>query len=356
MKLFVLTCCFVLTLKSFSQNKKLYFPPVNSSEWKTTNLKSEGWNHNLQDSLYNLLKQENTRAFIVLKDGKILMEQYWGKNFRGRDFNKNSYWYWASAGKTLTAFLVGIAQEQNLLDIENSTSQYLGRWTTMPKEKEDAITIKHQLTMTTGLDYSIKNQNCTKPECLMYKAEPGKQWYYHNAPYTLLRNVIEQTSDKNYNTYSRQNLTSKIGMKGMWRQTKENNNLYFSTPRSAARFGLLILNKGDWDGKQVLVDKEYFKQMTSTSQNINPSYGYLWWLNGKGKLILPTMTQAINQDFVPKAPKDMISALGKNGQIIDVVPSKNLVVVRMGEKPNADMIPVIFHRKYWQILEQMMPD
>lgn len=337
-------------------NAAYYFPPSTSEYWKKTDFETEQWDADLKDSLYQLLETGNTRAFIVLKDGKLLIEKYWGENFRGRDFDEASYWYWASAGKTLTAFLVGIAQEQSLLDLEDPTNQYIDKWTSMSKEQENKIKIKHQLTMTTGLDYNVDDKNCISPECLKFKANPGKQWYYHNAPYTLLRQVLESATGEGINQYTKNNLASKIGMTGMWITTKENNNVYMSTPRSAARFGLLILNKGTWDGKAILKDTTYFEDMTTTSQILNPSYGYLWWLNGKGKIILPTMSIPIQQDFVPSAPKDMISAFGKNGQFIDVIPSENMVIVRMGERPNDDTAPVIFHRKFWNILKEMMPD
>jgi CubicO group peptidase (beta-lactamase class C family) len=59
------------------------------------------------------------------------------------------------------------------------------------------------------------------------------------------------------------------------------NNIYFSTARSMARFGLLNLNKGIWDTVPILNDTNYFTEMTTTSQDMNRSYGYLWWLNGK---------------------------------------------------------------------------
>ncbi|TKS56905.1 serine hydrolase domain-containing protein [Mesohalobacter halotolerans] len=358
MRLFIYLL-FLLNVTNINSQEKAsatYFPPNEPAEWATTNFEAEGWKTPLKDKLYHLLEQENTRAFIVLKEGKILIEEYWGKNFRGADFDKHSYWYWASAGKSLTACLIGIAEQQGLLSLEDPTSQYLGSWTSMPQKREDAIKIKHQLTMTTGLDYTVNNKNCTTADCLKFKAMPGKQWYYHNAPYTLLRQVLETASGHNINQYTQDNIISKIGADGFWKLTKNNNNLYLSTPRSAARFGLLILNRGIWDEQVILKDKNYFEQMTSTSQSINPSYGYLWWLNGKSEIIIPTMTNTIQQDLVPSAPQDMISALGKNGQIIDVVPSKHLVIVRMGEKPNDGMSALIFHRKFWNILHEMIPD
>ena len=100
------------------------------------------------------------------------------------------------------------------------------------------------------------------------------------------------------------------------------NNVYLSTARSMARFGLLILNNGAWDGNQIMTDSVYFNQMISTSQNLNNSYGYLWWLNGKSNYMLPQTQIVFNGSITPQAPNDMIAALGLNGQIINVVPSQ----------------------------------
>ena len=90
----------------------LYFPPINGSEtWDTLSPAALGWCTNKIDSLYNYLQQENTKGFMVLKDGKIVLEKYFGT------FTKDSAWYWASAGKTLTSFLIGQAQEEGFLKI-----------------------------------------------------------------------------------------------------------------------------------------------------------------------------------------------------------------------------------------------
>jgi len=175
---------------------EIYFPPIVGDSWDTIDPISLGWDTSAINTLFTFLDQKNTKAFIVLKDGKIVLEKYFGT------FTKDSNWYWASAGKTLTSSLVGIAQEEGLLSIYDKTSKYLGNgWTSCPKEKEDLITIQHQLTMTTGLDYEVEDQYCTNPDCLKYKADAGTHWYYHNDPYTLLEKVIVNASGKDYNTF-----------------------------------------------------------------------------------------------------------------------------------------------------------
>lgn len=109
--------------------------------------------------------------------------------------------------------------------------------------------------------------------------------------------------------------------------------IYHSNTRSMARFGLLALNKGKWKDEQI-INESFFNQCINSSQNINPSYGYLWWLNGKSSFMIPG-EQTVYQGFlVPNAPADMYAAMGAEDQRIYVVPSKKLVVIRMGDASN----------------------
>jgi len=130
--------------------------------------------------------------------------------------------------------------------------------------------------------------------------------------------------------------------------------VFFSKPRSMARFGLLMLNKGKWNNTPVLTDTAYFNQMVNTSQQLNKSYGYLWWLNGKGSFMAPGLQFVFPFDLNASAPDDMIAALGKNGQIINIVPSQNLVYIRMGNAPGVGEVPVTFNDTIWQKLNTVM--
>ncbi len=327
---------------------EIYFPEIGSDEWETTTLENLNWNESAIDDLNDFLSQNGTRGFILLKNGKIVIEKFWGNNVQNNaPFTKDSNWYWASAGKTLTAILVGLAQEQNLLDIDNKTSDYLGNsWSSLSLEKENLVTLRHQLTMTTGLDYGVDNPDCTEPECLQYKSDAGSQWYYHNAPYTLLEKVVSNASGLSYNEFTNQNIEAPIGMEGTWLPLGDNN-LYWSTPRDAARFGLLLLNHGKWLENEVISDLNYFESLTNSSQSLNPSYGFLTWLNGKSSLILPGLPNSFNLSLSKNAPDDLFAAIGKNGQFIDVVPSRGIVVIRMGEAPEDSLVPTVFHDDMW---------
>lgn len=331
-----------------------YFPPLDSQNWETVTPELLGWDTATLPELEQFLSSNGTRAFIILKNGKIAYENYWGNNITNTaPFDQDKVWYWASAGKTVTALLTGIAQEEGLLNINDKTSDYLGQgWTQAPLEKENLITVRHQLTMTTGLDYQVSNLDCTLPECLQYKADAGTQWYYHNATYTLLEEVISEASDLNYNEFTNQKLKSKTGMDGNWIQI-ENNQVFWSTARSAARFGLLISNQGIWNNQPVISDTNYVNAMVNTSQNLNLGYGYLWWLNGKSSIIYPTSILSFPFPLSANAPADTYVAMGKNGQFIGVVPSQKIVYIRMGEAPDDSLVPVQFHNQMWDKLKNL---
>ena len=333
---------------TFINAQNLYFPPIIGDDWERLTFDELGWDSSKTEPLYQKLKSDNTKALLILKDGKLVIVKYFD------DFNKDSLWYWASAGKTVTSFLIGIAKQQNLLQLTDRTNQYLGEgWTSLPVDKENLITIRHQLTMTTGLSDDVADPYCTSPECLIYKSDAGDRWAYHNAPYTLLDGVIESATSKTLNQYYFNELRNKIGMNGFFMKSGYNNVLY-TNARSMARFGLLILNKGNWDTIQILSDSAYYREMINTSQNINLSYGYLWWLNGKESFMIPQLQLVFNGKFVPSAPDDMVSGMGSDGQFLNVIPSKNLIVVRMGNAPDNSLVPFLLNEEMWQLINPII--
>jgi len=334
----------------FSQISKaqLYFPPTTGNSWDTLSPSSLGWCQDKIDTLLNFLDSKNTKAFIVLKDGKIVIEHYFDT------FTVDSLWYWASAGKSLTSFLVGMAKQDGFLNLSDSTSQYLGSgWTICPPAKEGMITVLDQLRMTSGLNDLVPDNYCTDDTCLEYLADAGTRWAYHNAPYTLLDGVIENSTGQALNLYLLNKVKTPTGMTGNYYPSGYNS-LFISIPRSMARFGLLMLNHGNWDGNQIMTDTTYFNEMINTSQNLNPSYGYLWWLNGKPSYLVPGLQIPFPGPLMPHAPLDMYSALGKNGQFINIVPSQNLVLVRMGDAPGVGEVPFLFNDSIWERMQDVM--
>lgn len=325
---------------------QLYYPPLVGSTWETTDPATLGWCQDSINSLYNFLEQTNSKAFIVLKNGKIVLEKYFGT------FTVDSLWLWNSAGKTLTGFAVGIAQEEGYLSINDTTSDYLGvGWTNLTPTQEEKITIRHQLTMTSGLA-DTGDIFCTDPACLNYLADPGTRWAYHNGPYTLLDGVIENATGLTLNQWVTQKIKVPTGMTGLFIPI-DYNNIFVSNARSMARFGLLMQSQGIWNGNPVLNDPAYFQQMTTSSQAINPSYGYLTWLNGQSSFMLPQSQFSFPGSPLSQAPADLYSALGKNGQVINISPSEGLVVVRMGEADGVSLVPVIYNDSIWARINRL---
>ncbi len=315
-----------------------YFPPIIGNTWDEASYESFPYDIGYTDSLYTFLASKGSKAFLVLHDGKIVKEKYFGS------FDADSFWYWASAGKTLAAFLVGQAQDQGLLEIGDKVSDHLGaNWTSCTSEQEDKIKVWNLLTMSSGLNGQVVDPDCTDPACLSYKADAGTLWYYHNAPYLLTHSVVASASGKTFQNFTTQNLSVKTGIYGLWA-----GNVFVSKPRVAARFGLLMLNGGVWDGDTLLKSRSYFDSMTISSQPMNPGYGLLTWLNGKDTLMIPQSTLRFSRTLNPEAPHDMYAAMGKNDQKIYVVPSQKLVIVRLGDDPGDGLFgPSSFDEVLW---------
>jgi len=319
-KIFILFLLFI-ALQSRAQ---LYFPPLTGNTWDTLSPSSIGWCQPSIDSLYSYLESTNTKGFIVLKDGKIVLEKYFGT------FTADSIHYWASAGKSLISVLTGIAQEKGLVNINHTVSSYLGPgWTSEPLAKESMISLRNLLTMTSGMDDKPAtpcDNESTSASCLQYLTDTGQRWAYHTGAYQQLASVLSAASGTGINAFTNANVNTHIGMTGAWV-----NGVYYSKTRSMARFGLLALNKGVWANDTLIHDASYWNAMVNTSQSYNNAYGYLWWLNGKSSFMAPGLQFVFNGSLVPNAAPDMFAALGKNDQKIYVVPSRNMVVIRTGE-------------------------
>jgi CubicO group peptidase (beta-lactamase class C family) len=317
----------------YIQAQDLYFPPKNTSDWESLSFEELSWCNEEVPSLLNTLEDNQTKAFIILKDGKIVVEEYFN------DFKQDSSWVWYSAAKSLTSFMMGLAQEQGALSINESSQKYLGEgWSELTKEQEEEIKILHHLTLTTGMDYT-GDTFCGEPSCFQYLNPPGTHWYYHNATYVKTREILEAATQRNLNVYTFQNMHQTIGMDGFWLSTNSLN-LYFSTARSMARFGLMMLNDGDWDGQVVMEDKTYFENMINSSQGLNPAYGYLWWLNGKSSFKLPSDDNVYQGKLSEYYPDDAFFALGAQSQILVVIPSQNVIIVRMGNEDVDSLVPL----------------
>lgn len=330
-----------------------YYPANWSANWETVDHADLDWNTSALPNLEQFLDESDTRAFIVLVKGKIALEYYFGNALNGQEFGTSSQWYWASAGKSLVGFAAGVAKDKGYLNFQDPVSDYLGTgWTSATSAQEDAIAVEHMLTMTSGLNDGVTNPDCTDPSCLEYTADAGTRWAYHNGVYTKSHDLLAAATGLTFEEYMRDSICGLIGISGAW-YWLENNHVFISNARSMARFGLLNLSKGKW-GDRTFLSESTFTQLTSTSQALNNSYGYLYWLNGQSSYMIPQSQVTIPGSMVPEAPDDMYSALGKNSQIVSMIPSMDMVVVRMGNDPGNYLVPIQYQRDLWEQLNAVL--
>lgn len=323
---------------------EIYFPPLDSDTWETKPISDLEWNEDQLQPLLDFLEEFNTKSFIILHNGKIVVEEYMNEH----DATKS--WYWASAGKTLTTAITGIAQNEGFLNVNDKVSDYLGTgWTNAPLEKENLITNKHLLTMTSGLDDSNDDISA---ENLNYLADAGTRWAYHGV-FLKLQDVVAQATNDTWNNYFNTKLKDEIGMNGFWLPF-ESTNVYWSNTRSMARFGLLMYANGKWEDNQI-IPETYLNEAINTSQTINEAYGYMWWLNGKASYHLPQTQFEFSGELIPNAPDDMFAGLGKNDQKLYIIPSKELVIVRMGDAASEENFALsTFDDELWEKINALI--
>lgn len=301
----------------------LYFPPSTGDRWEAVPPGKAGWDTAKLDELATWAGGLNTTGLLLLHRGRILLERYF------ENAGQHSVLDVASAQKSAVSFLVGVAQEQGLLRIEDAVSQHLGvGWSKAPAEKEALITVRHLITMSSGLNDQWESV-----------ADAGTTWYYNNTAYHLSKRVLGSATGVSMQQYLDQQLGARIGLRETeWRERpfmKMPDGVpmtgLFMSARDMGRFGLLMLAGGSWEGEDVIVDKGYLNDSVSTSQQLNLSYGYLWWLNGKASHVLPGANpQPRDGSLIPPAPDDVYAAMGAGDQRIYVAPGLELVVVRQG--------------------------
>ncbi|MDG2221045.1 MAG: serine hydrolase [Rubripirellula sp.] len=326
----------------------LYFPPA-GQQWSTVDPQSVGWDKTGLDAALEYAIRNRSTGVVVLLDGKIMAERYrdldrlpaeWKQRIivrtdeRGRGIEDV-----ASCQKSVVSVLVGIAKHKQLVKLDDPVGKYLGSgWSNASVEQESAIKIRHLLTMTSGLT-----------ERGTFEADAGTRWKYNTAMYAKLMDVLEKVTSKARNPLTKEWLTEPLGMADSdWVKrnvagTRTTNQYGFATSaRDLARFGLLMLADGDWDGNVLVQDKQYLSKAITTSQKQNPFYGFLWWLNH-------SELQPNGKKPIQSAPRDMFVAKGKGIRRCWVVPSLGLVVTRLGAPPtNAKA----FDQEFWKRLMQ----
>lgn len=314
-----------------------YYPPSSGDTWETADPAALGWDLALLEDAMTYAASVDTTAVIILYRGKILLERYW------QNWDAHSTQLIASASKSFTSFMIGQLKKDGSIELDAPVSNYLGTgWTTAPADKEALITVRHLLSMNSGLD-----------EDLAYAADAGTVWFYNTPAYYQLGAVIAAVSGMSRDDFADARLHGPIGLQ----DTRWRPNSLISSARDMSRFGLLILSGGTWESTSLLDGPTYLDEALNSSQSLNPSYGFLFWLNGKSSYLLPgNPARGGSGPMMPDAPADLVAALGAADKKIYVVKSMDLVVVRQGGSTGEPALAASgFDNVFWQKLMLAAP-
>jgi CubicO group peptidase (beta-lactamase class C family) len=273
--------------------------------------------------------QKNTRAVVVLYKDQLIAEEY------GADFNKNTPFLGWSMAKSLLATVVGVLEYQKKIDIHKPVVGLLNlkNW---EKDGRSKITTDHLLKMASGLDWEedyTKISDATKMLFLErdmtktqmqkeLKHEPGTHFNYSSGTTNLISGILRSQfkTHQAYLDFPYTKLIDKIGMHSMLFETDMEGNYVgssyaWATARDWAKLGLLYLHKGVWNGTQIF-SESWAAYVAKPTKSSHYSYG--------------SHFRTTTLDDFPNVPNDMYFAYGYHGQFTIVIPSMDLVVVRLG--------------------------
>ncbi|MBP8792599.1 MAG: serine hydrolase [Lutibacter sp.] len=266
-----------------------------------------------------------TRAFIVLYKNQLIAEKY------ADGSNANTRFIGWSMTKSLMSTVCGVMSQQGLLNKDELAP--ISEW---KNDERSKITINNLLQMNSGLEWEEDYTKISDVTKMLYLdtdmtksginkkpiSKPNEHWSYSSGSTNLVAGIMRQKfkTHQQYLDFWYTELIDKIGMHSMLLETDLAGNYVASayswaTARDWARYGLLYLNKGNWNGEQLLSEDwiTYTATPTNTSEGI---YGAQFWLNAGGHM--------------PNVPKDCYFADGYQGQRVIIIPSKDLVIVRLG--------------------------
>jgi CubicO group peptidase (beta-lactamase class C family) len=285
-----------------------------------------------QASFNELLASTQTTAFLIIKDDRLIYENYF--NGYERDSINTSF----SVAKSFVSALVGIAIDEGLIDnVDDPITKYIPELQDKDS-RYSAITIKHLLSMSSGLRY-VEEETPFSDDTKTYydpnlravalsaviEEDPGKTFHYNNYNYLLLGIILERATGMPVAKYMEEKLWKPLGMEAPASWSLDGEASGFEKMESGinaraidfAKFGRLYLNNGsNWNGEQVISEK-WVSTTTSANSTSDPSieYQYGWW-------VYPLQDSVDNNRH--------FSARGNLGQFIYVAPEERLVIIRHG--------------------------
>ena len=349
-------------MKNILPEKNKYFPhPESKGGWRLmskridTEVASKINFDKLNDAIeeYKLFFDNVASAIVIIKDGFMVNEHYSFMTLPGSRFD-----VW-SCTKSFTGIAWGLLLDESnngtlpdnaKVDLDSFAYSFLPKSFEVTDEQKEKITIRHLLSMTSGIPGEnqlifgippLRNSG-TFENALGYQenryglktdkliSEPGSIWDYSDPAIAHLSILFKIIMKQEMHEYMQEKVFHKIGIenaswdvhgggKFIGPHTSAHVGLHISA-RELARFGYLLIQNGKW-GDDEIIPSSWVKKATKPSQTLNPEYGFTFWVNTHGTRW-------------PKLPKDMFSLEGYNSNRCYVIPSKGLIVVRLGSGPN----------------------
>jgi CubicO group peptidase (beta-lactamase class C family) len=293
-----------------------------------------GFDTKTLDQLADDAWQLGSTCFLVARHGKVVYARYW--NGGGAESPQEVF----SVTKSMTSTLVGLAQADGDLSIDDPASTYIDDWRGTASEP---VTVRQLLSGVSGRywseesDYQELIQATDRTAYavgLDQQEDPGTVWVYNNAAVQTLDAVLRSATGTDPASFAQERIFAPLGMdhsEMTYDGSGHSTNVFFgmqSTCPDLARFGTMFAQDGRWDDRQV-VPRAWVREATGQpSQPLNSAYGLLWWLNRKGSVEPPGGGDSTQ--LAPGAREELFAAQGLGGQVVLVDPRSDTVVVRLG--------------------------
>jgi CubicO group peptidase (beta-lactamase class C family) len=333
-------------------------PPTTGDGWVTASPSEVGMDQKPLADLFEFLAKQDKQVvngLVVVKNGKLVLEAYFPGDditvtdkqfFTRKDFDRDTLHCLASATKSVTSIMVGIAYDQGKInDLDEKMFASFPEYADLSDEVKAEITLRHILTMTSGLPWhettdfndpgnDLGNMAFIAEDPIEYvlkqqpNSNPGELFQYNSGTTNLLGEIVRRKTGIALPDYARDNLFTPLGINEYeWLSFPSSpsltaaSSLLYLKPRDMAKIGQLYLQLGVWNGVQV-VSPKWIQKSTDISVNAqadyapdfrNTGYGYQWW---RGRFT--------------NGNTDTFYAAGWGGQFIFVMPTINTVVVMTG--------------------------
>ena len=294
-------------------------------------------------------KNHNLHSLLLVKDDHLILEHYFEDNHATTQHDLRS------VTKSITSLLLGIAVDKDFIkSIDDPILKYLPAYKILKNDdpEKQNITIRHLITMSSGLECNDWDKKSKGQEDKMYKKKdwvkfildlpmstnPGDTSLYCTGGVVVLGEIISYASGQNLDAFAHTNLFEPLGISNYkWSYIKKSDKVdsgghLYMTPRDMAKIGQLILNKGVWKNKRI-VSAGWIDESTRIHTHISHvNYGFLWW----------RIPFSMGQYKI-----ESICATGNGGQYIIIVPELNLVSVFTGGNYNSEksQIPLAIFQK-----------